>query len=222
MSTLQANARQLVEDCNGQTVTVSAIEQNRLSVEGRRILSIVPPAKGTLISVADEDTGAAYFAPANATAGTITVFINDDQGSTCTLKLKPIATSAQDIVIKPVEKNSSKKLTSDGRASSYQRRVKDLVLVMADDELKDKGDITKVNEDIPLWKEGKLVLLSKHRDGDLVGEAYRLTNISPSDMLLVEQELYRRGVIAVSIEHHTLPPGQSTSIWVVRGRKDNE
>ncbi|MEN9905305.1 MAG: hypothetical protein RLZZ555_1870, partial [Pseudomonadota bacterium] len=79
-----------------------------------------------------------------------------------------------------------------------------------------------VNREVPLWKEARLVLLARYPDSDMVGEKYRLSNASPSPMLLVEQELYRRGVRAVSVEHHTLMPGDGTHVYVVRERKDHE
>ena len=81
------------------------------------------------------------------------------------------------------------------------------LLVMADDELKDSVETIAVNKEVPLWKEGRLILVAKYMDGEVVGEKYRLTNVSPSEMLLVEQELYRRGVRAIAVEHHTLMQG---------------
>ena len=109
----------------------------------------------------------------------------------------------------------------DGRALAYQRHAKDMILQMADEESRDLEPIP-VNQEIPLWKEARLVMLSKYLDGDLVGEKYRLTNVSDTDMLLMEQELYRKGVVAVVIENHTLPSKGQTLIFIVRGRKDNE
>ena len=96
------------------------------------------------------------------------------------------------------------------------------MLVMADDDLKDSVETIAVNKEVPLWKEGRLILVAKYMDGDVVGEKYRLTNVSPSEMLLVEQELYRRGVRAIAVEHHTLMQGDGTDIYIVRERKDNE
>lgn len=90
------------------------------------------------------------------------------------------------------------------------------------DETHSDADFIPVNQIIPLWKEGRLTYLSKYIDGDMVGEKYRLTNIANHDMVLVEQELYRRSVIAVSIENHTLSPTDQTLIFIVRGRKDHE
>ena len=79
-----------------------------------------------------------------------------------------------------------------------------------------------VNKEVPLGKEGRLVLLSKYPEGELVGEKYRLTNVSQANMLLVEQELYRRGVRAVAIDRHTLAQGDSTDIFIVRERRGDE
>lgn len=48
------------------------------------------------------------------------------------------------------------------------------------------------------------------------GEKYRLTNTGKTALRLVEQELYRKGVVAVAIEQMQLEPGQTTSVHVVR------
>jgi conjugal transfer pilus assembly protein TraK len=49
-----------------------------------------------------------------------------------------------------------------------------------------------------------------------VGEKFKLTNTGKSVIRLVEQELYRKGVVAVAIENMQLEAGQSTNIYVVR------
>ena len=96
------------------------------------------------------------------------------------------------------------------------------MLVMADNEMENSVETIAVNKEVPLWKEGCLILVAKYMYGDLVGEKYRLTNASPSEMLLVEQELYRRGVRAIAVEHHTLMQGDGTDIYIVLERKENE
>ena len=56
-------------------------------------------------------------------------------------------------------------------------------------------------------------------DGDgLYGEHYKVTNITNSNLILLEQEFYRKKVVAVSIEHLNLLPGQTTNVYVVRER----
>jgi conjugal transfer pilus assembly protein TraK len=150
--------------------------------------------------------------------------VSDEKGITYKLILVPRPVAGEEIIIRPPTEKAtpSRRAAADGRAVSYQRRIKDLMLVMSDDELKDSVETIPVNKEVPLWKEGRLVLVAKYMDGEVVGEKYRLTNVSPSEMLLVEQELYRRGVRAIAVEHHTLAKGDSTDIYIVRERKDNE
>lgn len=225
---LEAAATQVIEnaDRGHVQVNISVNETNRLAIEGRRIASVVPSVKGALSGQKDEALGAYYFTLASESPnqGTVTVFVSDEKGITYKLILVPRPVAGEEIILRPPSEKAtpSSRAAADGRAVSYQRRIKDLMLVMADDELKDSVESIAVNKEVPLWKEGRLVLIAKYLDGDAVGEKYRLTNVSPSEMLLVEQELYRRGVRAVAVEHHTLMQGDGTDIYIVRERKDNE
>ncbi len=226
---LDVSAVQLIEgsERNHVQVNISAREQNRLAIEGRRIGTVVPSQKGVLTYVKDEAAGALYFTLAGEipSQAAMTLFVTDEQNPSTTYKLillpRPIA--SEEIIIKPVTERiaAASRKDGDGRALAYQRRAKDMILMMADEESQDTESII-LNQEIPLWKEGRLVLLSKRLEGDLLGEKYRLTNVSGSDMLLAEQELYRRGVIAVSIENMNLPIEGQTLIFIVRGRKENE
>ncbi|KVV25069.1 conjugal transfer protein TraK [Burkholderia cepacia] len=223
-----ASATQEVYDSDKQhkEVNISAAEQNRLAIDGRRIATVVPSQKGVITYSKDEALGALYFALADGTPnhGTVTLFITDDHAVTYKVILIPRPIAGEEIVIHPPADKAAPSMrnATDGRTVSYQRRIKDLMLVMADPEAAPSIDTIAVNMDVPLWKEGRLVLVSKVMDSDMVGEKYTLTNVASSEMLLVEQELYRRGVRAVAIEHHTLMPGDSTDIFIVRERKENE
>ncbi|MDR8345441.1 conjugal transfer protein TraK, partial [Acinetobacter baumannii] len=68
----------------------------------------------------------------------------------------------------------------------------------------------------PLWKESKFVLLRRYDTDGMYGEMYQLTNLTNKTMNLLEQEFYRKGVSAVSIQNLTLSPGRSTFVYVVR------
>ncbi len=225
---LESRATQIVDnaDRGHVQVNISAHEQNRLAIEGRRIANVVPSAKGVLTYEKDEALGALYFALASDSMnhGTVTLFVSDEKGMTYKLILVPRPVAGEEIILRPPTEKAalSSRVASGNRALSYQRHIKDLMLVMADESQQESVDVITVNKEVPLWKEGRLVLEDKYIDDDIVGERYRLTNVSPSDMLLVEQELYRRGVRAVAIEHQTLPPGESTNIFIVRERKDND
>lgn len=210
-------------------VNVSVRETNRIAVEGRRISRAKPAQKDAITWERDDEHGALYVTMRadRSVLGTVTLFITDDQNTTYKLVLVPQAIGGQELILQPPQdKQAAAKHTgmADGRATSFQRRIKDLILVMAEADDSSESDTERmpVNKEIPLWQEGRLVLKTKYLSGDLVGEQYRLTNISARDMLLVEQELFRRGVRAVSIKSHTLPPGDGTDIYIVRERKSNE
>lgn len=224
----EAGTTQLIEnaDRGHVSINISASETNRLAIEGRRIANVVPSVKGVLAGQKDEGLGAYYFTLANAepNQGSVTLFVSDDKGMTYKLILLPRPMAGEEIIIRPPGEKTppTGRAAADGRAASYQRRIKDLMLVMADEEIRTGVEAIAVNREVPLWKEGRLVLQARYPEGDMVGEKYRLSNVSPSQMLLVEQELYRRGVRAIAIEHHTLMQGDSTQIYVVRERKDHE
>lgn len=210
-------------------MNISSKEGNRLAVEGRKLDTVVPMQPGILTIQKDDAVGAAFITVRNPeqSGAAVSVFATDDQGVTYKLVMMPRPITAEEIILQPPgDKGAAIKraATAEGRAASYQRRVKDLILAMADEELGDQALVDKVdvNKEVPLWQEGKLVLVSKYLDVDIVGEKYRLTNVSRGDMLLVEQELFRRGVRAVSIKNMTLAPGDSTDIFIVRERKENE
>ncbi len=223
---IEAGASQVIENADREhvQVNISVNETNRLAIDGRRIASVVPGVKGVLSGKKD-DAGSYYFILANATPnhGTVTVFVNDDKGVTYKLILVPRPIAGEEIIIKAAkEKVSSSRSGGDGRTVSYQRRIKDMMLVMADESAGEGVETISVNKEVPLWKEGRLILLAKYIDAGVVGEKYRLTNVSPSEMVIVEQELYRRGVRAVAVQNQTLMQGDSTNIYIVRERKDNE
>lgn len=226
-----ASATQTVEhsDRKPVQVSISVSESNRLAVEGRKIAKVVPAQPGVIGAEKDEVQGVLYFTlkPGRAgSMGTVTMFVTDDQGGSYTLTLVPRPIPGEDIIIRPAgDKAAAERKSSgaDGKATSYQRRIKDLILLMADEDMPgSQADRIDVNLEVALWKEGRLTLVSKFLGTDLVGEKYRLANVSSSAMLLAEQELYRHGVRAVSVKNQTLAPGDATEIYIVRERKEHE
>jgi conjugal transfer pilus assembly protein TraK len=67
-----------------------------------------------------------------------------------------------------------------------------------------------------LWREARFVQVARYDVPGLVGEAYELTNISGQRMVIDERELYRPGVVSVSLRALQLAPGASTEVWIVR------
>lgn len=218
---VNADATQLIAnaDKSHQQANISAHEQNRLAVEGRRIASVVPSQKGVISVIKDEALGALYFTLASTTHhGSITLFISDDQGATYKLILQPRSIPGAEIILQPSALSRGyRSAHSAGPAGSYLSTIKDLIANMAEVDDHYAADIVTINKEVKLWKESRLILLNKYVGVDgLVGEKYHLSNISPSPMQLVEQEFYRSGVLAVAIEQHALAAGESTNVLIVR------
>lgn len=144
-----------------QQASISVHEQNRLVIEGRKIVSVVPSQAGVISVVKDEALGALYFTLANELHhGSVTLFVSDDAGVTYKLILAPRAIPGEEIIIRPPKGG---KAGRRGHTTSYQRQVKDLLLGMIDG---DKSGIVAVNKKVRLWKEVDLFFLSKHLSHD--------------------------------------------------------
>ncbi|VWC93485.1 TraK [Burkholderia contaminans] len=209
--------------------TVSATEQNRLEIAGRAIKQVVPAHKGALAYVKDRKNGVFYFAFANGDAmGTETLFVIDDQGATYQLLLQPRRVPSANIIVPsggdgPVRSSGPR---TTAASSAYQSAIKDLVYEMAaaqGDPVADPiASAVPVNQDVPLWKEARLTFQTKYVEDAFVGEQYTLTNVSGTDMVIAEQELYRPGVVVVAVEQQTLAPGDRTRVYIVRERARDE
>jgi conjugal transfer pilus assembly protein TraK len=209
-------------DRQAAQVSVSARETNRIAIDGRRIANAVPAQPGLIEYKKDDAQGALYFTMTGkqSETGTVTLFVTDDHDSTYQLVLVPRPIGAEDIVIRPQVRAAAEQ---GARLASYQRRVKDLVLGMADQgPASARLDPVAIGREVTLWQEGRMVLATRYAERELVGEKYVLTNVSGKEMVLAEQELYRPGVLAVAVKLMTLAPGEATEIFVVRERRGHE
>jgi conjugal transfer pilus assembly protein TraK len=75
---------------------------------------------------------------------------------------------------------------------------------------------------VALWKEARFVQVARYDVPGLVGEVYELTNVSGQRMVIDERELYRPGVVSVSLRALQLAPGASTAVWIVRQADDRD
>lgn len=207
-------------DKSHQQVSISAHEQNRLAIQGRRIASVVPSQKGVISVIKDETLGALYFTLTHDQQTSVTLFVSDEQGITYKLILQPSFIPGAEIILQPPQ-NNDKAAYNAGFAGTYLSQIKHAITSMADSTA--MTDSITINKEVKLWKESRFVLLNQYRGVDgLLGEKYHLSNISLSTMQLAEQEFYRAGVLAVAIEQHALLPGESTYVLIVREGERNE
>jgi conjugal transfer pilus assembly protein TraK len=105
-----------------------------------------------------------------------------------------------------------------GKGASHVRAVKALTLAMAAPELGGEVPMQAIpgGQELALWAEARFVMRARYEAAGLVGEAFELTNVSLARMVIDERELFKPGVLSVSVKQLSLEPGQSTPVWIVR------
>lgn len=216
-----AHALQVLDASDGETLVakISQREMTRIAIDKGRVRKL-PLTEGDLIVEKDEDNGQVFVRPASADAKAINVFVIDARGRTYGLLLQPADIPAENIIIRDRAAKSEK--SSIEKSGSYQRVIKNMVLAMATDASPNGVEVREMRQEIPLWQESKLMLQRTYIGRSVVGEKFLLTNVSGKPMVIAEPELSRRGVISVSVENMNLAPGESTNVFVVREKKDNE
>jgi conjugal transfer pilus assembly protein TraK len=83
-------------------------------------------------------------------------------------------------------------------------------------------EVREPGQQLALWPGVRLTLQRAWLGAGIVGEKYQLANIGASDVNLAERDLYKPGVMAVSLEQGSLRPGESTNLFVIRERRSND
>lgn len=213
-----AHALQVMDGVEGKTlfVKVSLRDLNRISIEGGKVRLIKAADDSKLTGSADAATGQALIQP--LVKDPFGVFVFSQSGKTYTLVLQPQDIPGETIVIKeaaaPVA--AASKPGEIERAASFQQAIKKMIQSLAGESAVDGLEVKKTWEEIRLWKGSRFALEKVLTGNTLVGEQYRLFNISDASMRVAEQEFYKKGVLAVSVRDLTVEPGRSTQVFVVK------
>lgn len=180
---------------------------------------------GELVLECDKDKGEVYIRPVGKSTKPINLFVSSAK-ATYTLLLHRSDTPADTIVIRDPSArllkldnaNPNPSGMSLGTSANHIRAMKALLVAMASDRVPPDVRVEEVNRLVPLWLEARFSLMRRYEGRGLVGEKYLLQNISPTLMVLAEQEFDREGaqVMGVSIENHNLQPGETTNVFVIR------
>lgn len=222
LASLNALALQTVEPVEGQNsfVKISSKETTRLYVDGGKIRSLIA-TDGELTVEKDEDRGQLFIRPVVLNKP-INVRVIAGSGSTYNLVMQAVDIPQEDVVIRePFSVRADRSPNGNGNgkkgaSSSMDRTVRSLVASMALEEPPSNVDVRPTKQEFALWENTQFVMIAVYNERELVGEKYVLTNTGKAPMRLAEQELYRKGVVAVAIENMQLEAGQSTNIYVVR------
>lgn len=187
---------------------VSRSEPTMIRVEGHRIRRVFG-AEGDFTVTPDKDAGTAYIKPTTDKQA-FSVFVSDESGRTWKLLLSVADGPTDSIIIKGKPEPGNKQADRDMARTQAIKRV---LLALESSDVTDM-ESRATNELVPLWKEAMFVLV-KVVDGPLRGEKYMLTNTSDKPMVIDERELYRRGVVAVSVERPELKSAETTAVYVI-------
>lgn len=195
----------------------------------------VNPA-GEIVLECDRDKGEIYIRPVlralDPKAKPVNLFVASAH-ATYTLVLRRADTPADTIVIRdrtlmarsPGPNVPRVRGDSAGSAPSHIRAMKQLLVAMASDRVQADIRIEELNRPFTLWPETGFTLIRRYEGRGLVGERYLLHNAGQTALDLTEQAFDRQDsaasptggqVLGVSIEHHHLRPGHSTSVFVIR------
>jgi len=216
-----AAALQILDGKDGETVLgkISQKEVTRINFERSRIRKVTGNA-GEFVLEKDEEKGHIFIRPASPdSTKPINLFVSSDR-STVALLLQPVDTPSDTIVIR--EGRDPLIASRAEKSGLHVRTLKNLLLAMAGDALPEDMEVREPGRQLALWPGVRLTLQREWLGTGLVGEKYQLANIGTKDVNLVERDLYKPGVMAVSLEHTSLRPGEATNLFVIRERLAND
>lgn len=215
-----AHALQEIDASEQRTLAakVPAHELTRIVVEGTRIRRY-DAREGALEVKPAADRSSLQIIPLNERKPA-TLFLTTDSGHTYTLLLQPIDSPAGETVVlhEPPPPPPERPAPAPATAAPHEARILRLITAMARGEALDEAQIVRDSQELRLWRETRFTRTATYTLDDLSGEAYRLTNVSGSEMRVAEQELFAPGVAAVAVVQQTLAPGAATDVYVVRER----
>ena len=203
------------KDGDTLTIKISSRELTRIAVINGR-LDTMWGANDSLDVQPDTDKGEIFIHPKLNAAPAFSFFIRDDTGSTYTIIAQQYDIPSETVLIKPKRRKISEQ--AGDLSLPHVAGIKRLIKAMANGDGLDDFDQTLVDKTVPLWQETQIKLISTYSSTHLLGEVYRIQNISNAEMVLQEQEFSGFGdeVQAIALQHQKLAVGETTLLYIVR------
>jgi len=202
---------------------VSRHEMTRLQVVGGRIRHINFKPEELEITQ-NHEGGQAILTP--LVDKEISLFVTTNSGVTFTLILRPepglpartvaVTEQASEHTQSPAQRGAGfEQKPTPLSMMTFEQAITTLIYVAANNQQLQGVSEQTINTRVPLWQGTEFVHLRNLKAAGMVLSEFRLTNTSKQPMRLIEQELYKPGVLAVAVEQHALEPGESTPVLVV-------
>ncbi len=199
---------------------VSRKEVTRISVDRGRIRKVTGNA-GEFVLEKDDEKGQVFIRPVSTdSTKPINLFVSTER-STIGLLLQPVDTPSDAIVIREARDAATGPARIE-RSGRHVRTMKNLLLAMAEDALPDDREVREPGRELSLWPGARLTLQRQWLGSSVVGEKYLLMNAGAATLELAERDLFKRGVMALSVEQVSLRPGESTQLFVIRERRADD
>jgi len=207
-----------VNDGDVVQVTISRRELTRIAVEGNGRLERIWGAAGNLEIEPDEDRGEIFIRPITREPYPFSFFVRDDNGATYTILATPRDVPSQTVILSPVNTREQRIARQQWQNKPYVDQIKGLVRAMALDEPLSGFRVQDSDSIAPLWRETVIRRNKVYTGYYLVGERYTVRNTSNEELIFNEREFVNvgEGVVSVAIEHLELPPGRTTTLYIVR------
>lgn len=212
-------ALQVLDARDGETVLakVSRKELTRITIERGRIRKVTGNA-GEFVLEKDDDQGQIFIRPVSPeSTKPLNVFVTSER-STIGLLLQPVDMPSDTIVIREARESPVGPARVE-QSARHVRTMKNLLLVMAEDALPDDMEVREIGRPMVLWAGTRLTLQRQWLGAGVVGEKFQLLNTGPTGMAIDERHFFKSGVMAVSVEHASLRPGEATPLFVIRERR---
>jgi conjugal transfer pilus assembly protein TraK len=215
-----------VQDGVTATARMSLNEPTRIRVDGAAIIDIVGNVfhrdrnpQGEISIDEDRQRGEIFVSLVRPQPKPVNLFVMTGQ-ATYTLLLQPSDIPAETVVLVDRTKRTTAPVITD--SSVPVQAIRNLIAALATDRPSGGMRVTELHRDVPLRDGLRMSLQRRIEAGPLVGERYVVVNVSPRAHALAEQQFYRRGLLAVSIERAALAPQESTAIYIVRAPREDE
>ncbi|MCZ4314773.1 type-F conjugative transfer system secretin TraK [Comamonadaceae bacterium G21597-S1] len=187
---------------------------------------LAPPVnpQGEVVVECDRDKGEIYVRPVGTSSKPVNLFISS-ASATYTLLLHRSDTPADTIVIR----DRSQRLAAAASAQQQPphspapapapiKAMKALLLAMTTGQAITDYQAQDMHRPVQLRPDVRLTQVSQYQGRHLIGEKYLLHNAGTEPITLTEQEFDRddAAVTGVAIEQHTVAPGASTTVYVMR------
>jgi conjugal transfer pilus assembly protein TraK len=199
-------------------------ELSRIAIEGGRISHLDKRADAAEV-MRDDKTGELRVLPNDNDRRPINVIVTSDKGSTYTLILRVEDLPSQTIMLRDLsvaKRTMAAPAPLPAKLEGFERQLRALVVALARDEKPVDAELVVREQEFGLWQDTHFVLKTALISRSFVGEKYWLTNTGKQLMTVAEQQFFKAGVLAVSVEFEQLTPGTRTEVYIVRERLPSE